>query len=424
MKVMIALENRFYKVSSGEIFSNNIFDYSIWQRYLQVFDEVIIFARVGEAKRDISGKQPASGKGVSFFELPMYVGFKQYVSKYHQLKRSAKKAVDSADAFLLRIPGRISTHLWHELMKRNIPYGVEVVGSSADSLQTCGIPPLGRWLLQNVLPEAQRKQCLHAAVSAYVSKEYLQRQCPPGGWSTYYSSIDLPPEAILTQEQIVSKRNYLQEAIEGKRPFRLCHAGTMAAKYKGQDILIEAAGRCLREGLNLEVVLMGDGQFRPFYEQKAAAMGIAERVRFLGSVPPGQAVRDEYDRADMLVFPSLTEGLPRVPIEAMARGLICIGSKVGGIPELLENKHLVEPGNSRQLAEKIQQVLRDPIELVDQVEKSVQKASEYALEKVNMRRIECYQKLVQVTEEYQKRKFLNEQKFSKKPKNTLGSNSL
>lgn len=42
MRVMIALENRFYEGPSGAIYSNNVFDYSVWQRYLEVFDEVVI----------------------------------------------------------------------------------------------------------------------------------------------------------------------------------------------------------------------------------------------------------------------------------------------------------------------------------------------------------------------------------------------
>jgi glycosyltransferase involved in cell wall biosynthesis len=66
------------------------------------------------------------------------------------------------------------------------------------------------------------------------------------------------------------------------------------------------------------------------------------------------------DTGDLFVLPSRTEGLPRAMIEAMARGLPCIGSSVGGIPELLDVDELVAPGDVHGLAAKIQEILRDP----------------------------------------------------------------
>ncbi|HPB93928.1 MAG TPA: hypothetical protein PLR31_10310, partial [Anaerohalosphaeraceae bacterium] len=68
---MIATEDRFYEGPSGRIYSNTIFDYRFWRRYLQVFDEVVIFARVGKIDKEPT-KPAADGAGVSFYRLPMY----------------------------------------------------------------------------------------------------------------------------------------------------------------------------------------------------------------------------------------------------------------------------------------------------------------------------------------------------------------
>lgn len=87
--------------------------------------------------------------------------------------------------------------------------------------------------------------------------------------------------------------------------------------------------------MELELRFIGDGGYRSTLTKMASDQGIADRVKFLGWLAAGPAVRAELDRADLFVLPSRTEGLPRALVEAMARGLPCIGSTAGGIPELL-----------------------------------------------------------------------------------------
>ena len=62
---------------------------------------------------------------------------------------------------------------------------------------------------------------------------------------------------------------------------------------------------------------------------------------------------------DIYIQPSYTEGLPRALIEAMSVGLPCIGSSVGGIPELLKENFLVPPKDEVELAKKISFLLAD-----------------------------------------------------------------
>lgn len=393
MRVMIALENRFYAGPSGAIYSNNVFDYRVWQRYLQVFDEVVVFARVGRVEQE-PDKARSDGAGVQFYRLPMYIGPRQFLWHYRRLAALARHAPQAADAFILRVPGTMSRLLWGILRRRHIPFGVEVVGDAAESMNNCGAHALVKPVLKSLFSGMQRRQCQEAAAAAYVTQSYLQAKYPPGGWSTYYSSIELRDEDILTEAELAEKIRRLREAFEGKRRFVLCHAGTMAARYKGQELLIEAAAVCLKRGLDLEVVLMGDGKFRRLYEQRAATLGIADRVRFLGNVSGGKAVRDEYDKADVLVFPSLTEGLPRTIIEAMARGLICIGSRVGGIPELLGDEFLFEAGDVKGLVAKIIQLnkMKADFDLIPK--RNIEQAKEFRYEILNERQIQFYMQLL------------------------------
>ena len=82
MRVMIALENRFVRTQNGNIYSSTVYDYEYWQKYLQVFDEVVVFARVGDVSEEILDKSSANGPGVRFFRMPYYIGPWQYLKEY------------------------------------------------------------------------------------------------------------------------------------------------------------------------------------------------------------------------------------------------------------------------------------------------------------------------------------------------------
>src|SRR6202042_2877537 len=87
--------------------------------------------------------------------------------------------------------------------------------------------------------------------------------------------------------------------------------------------------------------------------------GIEAQVEFVGSVTAGEPVRHELDQADLFILPSRAEGVPRAMLEAMARGLPCIGSSIGGIPELLHKEDLVPADDPAALAKVIATVFAD-----------------------------------------------------------------
>lgn len=139
-------------------------------------------------------------------------------------------------------------------------------------------------------------------------------------------------------------------------------------EVKGQAHLIEAAAELVRLGLDLRVRFVGDGPDRQELERLAAALGLAERVEFLGQRARAEVVRLLGD-ADVLVAPSVPtasgkrEGLPVVLIEAMAAGVPVVASHLSGIPELVEDGVTgltVPPGDSAALADSIGRLVADP----------------------------------------------------------------
>jgi glycosyltransferase involved in cell wall biosynthesis len=264
-------------------------------------------------------------------------------------------------------PGMVGGLAYGGMRRRRRPYAVEVAGDPHDALAPGALchplRPVLRWLAARQL----RRQCAGAVAASYVTRQALQRRYPCGAYSVGVSDVAL------------HDRDFAPAPRPPRRagPYTLITVGTLAQLYKAPEVLIDAAAACVRGGLDLALVVVGDGRHRPELEARAAALGIGERVRFLGHLPAGAAVRAALDRADVFVLPSRQEGLPRAMVEAMARGLPCIGSTVGGIPELLPVEDLVPPNDCAALARKIREVVTTPSRMARMSTRSLETAGEY-----------------------------------------------
>jgi len=215
----------------------------------------------------------------------------------------------------------------------------------------------------------------------------------PGSFSTYYSDVELPEGAFIAAPRVPRRGG----------PFTLVTVGSLAQMYKAPDVQIDAVAQLVKEGLDLRLVLIGDGKHRPELEERAAALGMAERVIFRGQLTAGAAVRAELDAADIFCMPSRTEGMPRAMIEAMARGLPCIGSTMGGIPELLPAEDLVPPGDVGALARIIRAVVTDPERMARMSARNLARAHDYGEDALRARRTDFYRALRARTETWVER---------------------
>jgi len=142
---------------------------------------------------------------------------------------------------------------------------------------------------------------------------------------------------------------------------------------KGISYLIEAFARVKEQMPLAHLVLVGGGRCRAEYERQAVQVGCDEAIHFLGR-------RDNVVQLlrgmDVFVLASVAEGMPRALLEAMAADVPCIGTNVGGIPEILGDNEfgcLVEPADSIALAEAMLSVAKMPAE---ELRELCQKASD------------------------------------------------
>jgi len=128
---------------------------------------------------------------------------------------------------------------------------------------------------------------------------------------------------------------------------------------KGIVHLLTAMPEILRHYPDAHLAVAGDGEERPALEAQAKALGISPRVHFMGFREDPAAV---IGALDVFVLPSLNEGLGKVLVIAMALGVPVVATRVGGIPEVVEDGRqglLVPPADPPALAGAVAALLKD-----------------------------------------------------------------
>lgn len=390
MNICVTSQHRYTRSPDGAVWSDGKYDYSFWTRYLDVFDRVRVIARVRDIPNVPADSKRVDGTGVDVAGVPFVRGPLGYLLHAQKLTAAVRSAVQPGDAVMLRVPGEIALCLDSWLWRNNRAYGVEVVGDPYELYAPGSVKSVLRPWLRAFYPRRMRRECAAAATAAYVTESTLQRSYPPkrAVFHTHYSSIELGESAFADQP-----KRYDAPTTTAKLVF----VGTLAQLYKAPDTLLHAFSMCVRQGLDLTLTLIGDGRHRGEMESLAAALGVAQRVRFVGQLAGFAAVKAELDNADLFVLASHQEGLPRATIEAMARGLPCIGSTVGGTPELLPPEDMVKAGNVEALAQKIVEVLRDPARMTRMAARNLLRSREYHQDRLRERRAAHYAALMQAT---------------------------
>jgi len=381
--LLVTSETRFVRGPDGVVRSSTGVDgYAFWTRYLDVFDRVVVAARTAIADGDVGGPV-VEGPGVRVAPLPDYRGPWGWLRVRPLLVRALRDAVLPADALCLRAPGPLATTAWK--LRDDRPTALEVVGDPYDSLAPGAVRGVVRPFARARLVRDLGDMARAADGVAYVTEHALQRRYPPRGWTTSYSSIDLEDCAFVTDDVARSR--------ERRAPWRLVFVGTLAQLYKAPDVLIDAVAQVAAGGLDVRLTLVGGGAYQDELAARAELAGVAHRVAFAGQVAAGAAVREVLDRAHLFVLPSRQEGLPRAMIEAMARGVPCVGSTAGGIPELLPPERLVPSGDARALAETIARLCGDPAALAAAALRDLGVARRYRGDRLRERRRAFYARL-------------------------------
>lgn len=189
---------------------------------------------------------------------------------------------------------------------------------------------------------------------------------------TVLASLGLPPEQVVTAPNWVDleragatrDRTAARRALGVTRRVAIALVGQLTP-LKGQEELLEAAAVVASRRSDVELLVVGEDSepgapFRTKLERRAAELGVAEFVRFLG-------YRDDlpevFAAVDAVAIPSWNEAFSLVAVEALAAGRPAIASDVGGLAEIVEHERtglLVPPRDSAALASAFLRVAEDP----------------------------------------------------------------
>jgi glycosyltransferase involved in cell wall biosynthesis len=191
-------------------------------------------------------------------------------------------------------------------------------GEAEELLRTRGARLLRRAILHNTA---------FAAISADIERQWRDLGVPPERLVRMASGVDAahfhpaPSTSLSSTETEVSLLSHPRVVFTGR-----------LHPQKNLDTLLDAWPAIVRRtGANL--ILVGQGPDRARLEARAAALGLATHIQFVGAVADAAAI---LRAADAFVLPSIAEGMSNSLLEAMATALPCVASRIGGNTDLLD----------------------------------------------------------------------------------------
>ncbi len=242
---------------------------------------------------------------------------------------------------------------------------------AAPTAWACGVPHVVRTIhgLREPFAGARAlKMDVYEALEGWVHRLFVHRVIAVSGQvqsALRQSFDDQTLQCIqngIAVEPLVSEsvRQHVRRKLGVTPGCRLIGAVGRLTPVKGLEYLLRAFQMLRQDCFDVRLVLIGEGPLRGVLVEQVKEMGMLENVALLGH-------RDDTHELmaalDLLVMPSLSEGIPMALLEGMANERPVVASRVGGIPEVVEDGLsglLVRPSDSMDLAEKCRRVLENP----------------------------------------------------------------
>ena len=332
--------------------SDAIIDYAYLTRYLAYYDDVQVLVRTRQVDHVDASMPRVDGDRVKIVPLPDPQSPWQAVMSLPALISGIVRAARDCQAYYLKIPDALGTLVGLILWCLRKPYAVEVVCDSYECIRYAKKTMFGCRLYARLFDGLTRVIVSRAATVTYIS-QYLRSRYPHAR----------PERQFVFCSVDISEKDRAQPRGRDDfdvTPFRLVAAGRLSAE-KGHTYLIRAMKSVVeRSDRPVQLQVLGEGPERPALEAEVKALGLEGHVQFVGYVKRGASLNQFLDKAQLYVLPSLTEGMGRGLIEAMSRGVPCLGTAVGGVPEYLDQACLVPAADATALADKILLVMNEP----------------------------------------------------------------
>lgn len=203
------------------------------------------------------------------------------------------------------------------------------------------------------------------------------------------AALGVPSDKITVVPDGVDTNQYQPSANPKER--LILFVGSLIER-KGMPDLIEAMPQVVDRLPDFRLAIVGEGPLLADLKERVVALDLEPYVHFAGAQPPGE-VCSWMQRARLLVLPSTEEALGVVLLEALASGTPCVGTRVGGIPDIVtpDVGRLVAPNDPSALAEAVVSILENQSEWDRMSECARRRATDtFAWEKIARRLIAIY----------------------------------
>lgn len=380
MKTAIVTSARIFSEENNYYIDNGV--NIVVKRYQRYFGDITAFGMDGSDK----GMRPSTA---SKLEAKVVILGTRNDLLLGKDKKTLEKELPKFDLVILRVPSHTCDRAAKIARMYNIPYFVEVIGDAFDSLWYHSLKAkpfaFGSYF-------RTKKTIYDADFALYVSQQYLQRKYPCKNPSVGVSDcLIVPPTEELIKKRVAYMLNKDYSNIT------IMNAAAIDVKYKGQEYVIKAIPLLNKAGIHVRFLIVGNGD-KSYLASVAEEKGVSDQVVFTGGLPHEEVIA-LLDESDYYVQPSLTEAFGRSIVEGLSRGCICIGNRVGGITELVEDRFLVAPKNPKELYDRIMLFINMSSEEKEEtIKRGFEHSKEYTADKLDAKRDSYYKKVLKEIE--------------------------
>ncbi len=382
MKLLITLGHRYYRCKK-RVYAKSPLSYnSFLKDYLEVFSEIEVISRVIDSDCVEAQWDLAEGPNVKIRAVENYQGLSGFLKKFPYLLFQCKAGVQECEALILRLPGELGALCWFWAALLGKKYGATLVANGSESIQL--LPNKLRYIPVKLLGKLNnlilKYQIKNACAVSYVSTKLAEIFPPsPGVKSYFFSTVQLSPLQLG-----VPKKGFPPNS---KIKF-VTIANLIPAK--GNEFILKALADFEKiSGRDWFWTILGEGEQREFLTELARKLGVLPKVNMPGFVPRKEI--DTYlESSDIFLFGSLSEGMPRVLIEAAAKGLPIISTDVGGVGDIVAPEWLVPIRDSKVVTEKIIALLENENKYISASRQNLENSKKFLSDRLLQEKISFF----------------------------------
>jgi len=380
-KALYVHDHVFIKDHEGNYYSEGKITDSVFERYEACCSELHVLSRCRYTPSTESYSR-ITKKNVYFHPVKGLSFSKIFSTNLISTTKKVLYLIKKTELVIIRMPSFLGLFTYLTARAYGRPYFIELVGNPKEAIITS--TPKKHFGLVKLFATLMEKSTQSAVLNApgviYVTRKNLQEKFPARGFTSSASNVELTIE----KPDLSYERYKLP-----KEAIRIGIIGSFKNNYKGIDTAIASLAKLNEKKIKCHLLILGAGNTVPYLDL-ANSLGVRSQVFFDGIRQGGKEVYSWLDTLDIYIQPSRTEGLPRSLIEAMSRGIPCVGSNVGGIPELLPERWIISKDSPEELAEKISDLAISHTERYNSGCENFLTSTEYSKERLSQKRAQFW----------------------------------